>query len=226
MAAPAANELYLRQIEVGPMANFVYLIGDPEAKACVMVDPAWEVDRVVEQAKGDGMEVVGGLVTHWHPDHTNQIDRLLTTTKSKLHVNKNEETILQALVGRSEVVTRDHGDTLAIGRLSIRFLHTPGHTPGSQCFLLESTGKEGALVSGDTLFIGSCGRTDFPGGSPEEMYRSLEELAKLPGGTVLLPGHNYASRSVSTIKDERVNNPMMKFPSVDAFVAAHAGRRR
>ena len=226
MNASSETPVYLRQFQVGPMVNFVYLIGDKVAGKCVMVDPAWAVDQVVDLAEADGMEVIGGLVTHWHPDHTNQVERLLDRTKSKLHVHKAEKTILDKLASRTDVVAHDGGDVLEVGDLKIRFVHTPGHTPGSQCFLVELPDEGRALVSGDTLFIGACGRTDFPGSSPEDMYRSLAELAKLPDGTVLLPGHNYADRPVSTIKDERETNPMMLFPSVDAFVAAHRGRPR
>ena len=220
------NPIYLRQIKVGPMENFVYLLGDKHAGECVMVDPAWEVDRVVDLAEADGMKVTGGLVTHWHPDHTNQVERLLDRTRSKLHVHKLEKEILDKLAGRTDVVPHDGGDLMEVGDMKIRFVHTPGHTPGSQCFLVELPGDDKALVSGDTLFIGACGRTDFPGGSPEEMYRSLSELGKLPDGTVLLPGHDYADRPVSTIKEEREGNPMMLFPSMDDFVAAHRARRR
>lgn len=223
---PADSPVYLRQIKVGPMENFVYLLGDREAGKAVLVDPAWEVDQVVDLAEGEGIEITGGLVTHWHPDHTNQVERLLERTKSTLYVHEAEKTILDKLAGRSDVKAVRGGDTLEVGNLKIRFVHTPGHTPGSQCFLVELPGSDNALVSGDTLFIGACGRTDFPGGSPEEMYRSLQTLAKLPEGTVLLPGHDYADRPVSTIGDERATNPMMLFPSMDAFVAAHLARRR
>lgn len=229
MRAPTGLEhekVYLRQIEVGPMQNFVYLIGDKEKSQAVLVDPAWEVDPVLDFAESEGIEVVGGLVSHWHPDHTNQVERLLDRTKSKLHVNKHEDTLLERLAGRTDLVLRDAGDVLEVGDVKIRFLHTPGHTPGSQCFLVEIPDGEGALVSGDTLFVGACGRTDLPGGDPEVMFQSLETLKKLPDETVLLPGHDYADRPVSTIHDERETNPMLRFPSREAFVQAHLGRRR
>lgn len=218
--------IYLRQIEVGPMANFVYLIGDTDTRECVLVDPAWEVDQVVDLAEKDGYTVTGGLVTHWHPDHTNQVERLLERVKGKLYVHADEEEILAKLVGRSDVQKTVGGDVLDVGNVKVRFVHTPGHTPGSQCFLVHVPGDEAALVSGDTLFIGACGRTDFPKGSPEDMYRSLDRLKALPEGTVLLPGHNYSDRPVSTIKDEKDTNPMLRFPSMEAFVEAHRGRRR
>lgn len=218
--------IYLRQIEVGPMANFVYLIGDTDTRECVLVDPAWEVDKVVDLAERDGYTVTGGLVTHWHPDHTNQVERLLDRVKGKLYVHADEEEILSKLVGRSEIQKTVGGDVLDVGNVRIRFVHTPGHTPGSQCFLVQVPGDEAALVSGDTLFIGACGRTDFPKGSPEDMYRSLDRLKALPDNTVLLPGHNYADRPISTIKDERETNPMLLFPSMEEFVLAHVARRR
>lgn len=224
--AGADSKVYLRQVEVGPMQNFVYLIGDRERGQAVMVDPAWDVDRLVDLAAGDGMEIVGGLVSHWHPDHTNQVEQLLTKTKSKLHVHKAEKEILDKMAGRADVVTHTGGDVLEVGDVKIRFVHTPGHTPGSQCFLVEIPGGDGALVSGDTLFVGACGRTDFPGGSPEEMWRSLDMLKKLPDATLLLPGHDYGDRAISTIEHERDTNPMMLFPSMEAFVSAHLGRRR
>lgn len=218
--------IYLRQIEVGPMANFVYLIGDTNTRECVLVDPAWEVDQVVDLAEKDGYTVTGGLVTHWHPDHTNQVERLLERVKGKLYVHADEEEILSKLVGRSEVQKTVGGDVLEVGSVKIRFIHTPGHTPGSQCFLVQVPGDEAALVSGDTLFVGACGRTDFPKGSPEDMYRSLDRLKALPDKTVLLPGHNYADRPISTIKDEKETNPMLLFPSMEDFVQAHVARRR
>jgi hydroxyacylglutathione hydrolase len=114
----------------------------------------------------------------------------------------------------------DNHDTLAVGRLTLRFLHTPGHTPGSQCFLVDDR-----LVSGDTLFIGACGRTDLPGSDPSEMYYSLtQRLAALPDATVLYPGHNYGGPS-STIGDEKRDNPYMRVASLGDFLRAMGGGR-
>jgi len=114
----------------------------------------------------------------------------------------------------------DNHDTLPIGRLTLTFMHTPGHTPGSQCFLVD-----GRLVSGDTLFIGSCGRTDLPGSDPSEMYYSLtQRLAALPDDTVLLPGHNYGGPR-STIGNEKRRNPFMQFSSLADFLHTMGGGR-
>ena len=208
--------LYLKQIEVGPMENFVYLIGDRNKKECVMVDPAWEVPRVLDIAASDRMKVTGGLITHTHFDHTNGVEDLLKATEGKVYVHKNEAEFLKGMKSHIEKV--DSGYKLQVGDFEITFLHTPGHTPGSQCFLVNNR-----LVSGDTLFINACGRCDLPGGSPEQMYSSLERLSKLPDDVILLPGHNYAAESTSTIGREKQNNPYYQCRSLQDFLAFRMG---
>src|SRR5438034_1449274 len=192
------NAIYLKQMELGPMQNFVYLVGDPVARRCVVVDPAWEIDTIVDTAAADDMTIIGALVTHTHQDHVGGslaswgmpgriagVEELLARVKAKVYVHKAEREFLPGL--GSDLVKVDNHDTLRIGRFTLTFLHTPGHTPGSQCFLVDDR-----LVSGDTLFIGSCGRTDLPGSDPAEMYYSLtQRLGALPDGTLLFPGHNY-----------------------------------
>lgn len=222
-------DVYLRQMELGPMQNFVYLVGDPTTRECVVVDPAWEIDAIVGAAQGDGMTLTGALVTHTHQDHVGGsleawglpgrvpgVEELLGRVPLKVYVQRAEREFLRGL--GSDVVAVDNHDTLGVGRLTITFLHTPGHTPGSQCFLVD-----GRLVSGDTLFIGSCGRTDLPGSDPREMYYSLtQRLGALPDETVLLPGHNYGGRS-SSIGAEKSRNPFMRYPSLGAFLRAMGG---
>ncbi len=210
------SSLYLKQLEVGPMENFVYLIGDKNKRECVMIDPAWEVDTVLRKAKEDDMKVTGGLITHTHFDHCNGVKDLLEKTKSKIYVHKNESSFLKDV--QSDIVGVDSGYKLSVGDLTITFLHTPGHTPGSQCFLIENK-----LVSGDTLFIGACGRCDLPGGDPSQMYESLQRLAKLNEQTVLLPGHNYADTPTSTIGEEKKSNPYYQVHSLKDFLTRRMG---
>ncbi len=223
--------IYLRQMELGPMQNFVYLVGDPVTRECVVVDPAWEIDTIVETVQADGMTLTGALVTHTHQDHVGGsleswgmpgriagVEELLGRVKAKVYVHKAEGEFLKGF--GSDLVKVDNHDTLTIGRLTLTFMHTPGHTPGSQCFLVD-----GRLVSGDTLFIGSCGRTDLPGSDPSEMYHSLtQRLGALPDNTVLLPGHNYGGPA-STIGDERRQNPFMRFASLGDFLQMMGGGR-
>ncbi len=231
MFAMNANSLYVRQLELGPMQNFVYLVGDPVAHECVVVDPAWDIDAIIDTAAADDLRLVGALVTHTHQDHVGGsleswgmpgripgLEELLARAPMKVYVHKAEREFLPGL--GSDLVRVDNHDTLAVGRLTLTFLHTPGHTPGSQCFLVD-----GRLVSGDTLFIGSCGRTDLPGSDPAEMYYSLtQRLAALPDDTVLLPGHNYGGPA-STIGREKRSNPFMRFPSLADFLRTMGGGR-
>jgi hydroxyacylglutathione hydrolase len=218
--------IYIKQMELGPMQNFVYLVGDPVARECVVVDPAWEIDTIVNTAQADDMTIVGALVTHTHQDHVGGsleswgmpgripgVEELLGRVPAKVYVHKAEREFLRGF--GSDLVKVDNHDTLAVGRLTLTFMHTPGHTPGSQCFLVEDR-----LISGDTLFIGSCGRTDLPGSDPGQMYDSLtRRLGALPESTVLLPGHNYGGPS-STIGDEKRRNPFMQFTSLGQFLRA------
>ena len=224
MSAVSPDALYLKQMELGPMQNFAYLLGDPASRECVVVDPAWEIDAIVDTAAADGMRLVGALVTHTHQDHVGGsleawgmpgripgVEELLARVPLRVYVHRAEREFLTGL--GSDLVPVADQDTLAVGRLTVTFVHTPGHTPGSQCFLVD-----GRLVSGDTLFINACGRTDLPGSDPSAMYDSLtRRLAALPDDTVLLPGHNYGGTD-STIGAQKRSNPFMRFASLGDFL--------
>lgn len=226
-----AQGVYIKQLELGPMQNFVYLVGDPVERQCVVVDPAWEIDTIVDTAAAAGMTIAAALVTHTHQDHVGGslaswgmsgripgVEELLAKVSARVYVHKAEREFLPGL--GSDLVKVDNHDSLDVGRLRLTFLHTPGHTPGSQCFLID-----GRLISGDTLFIGSCGRTDLPGSDPSEMYYSLtQRLAALPDDTVLFPGHNYGGPA-STIGDEKRQNPFMRFSSLGDFLRVMGGGR-
>jgi glyoxylase-like metal-dependent hydrolase (beta-lactamase superfamily II) len=224
-----ANEekLYLRQAQIGPMANFIYLIGDPETHKAAVVDPAWDVGAILNFAQGEGYEIDKILVTHYHQDHLGGhmmgqsiqgAADLLNLIKAKVYVNKNEAEGTKRVAGLSDsdLVLVEAGDVFKIGNIDIKFLHTPGHTPGSQCFLVE-----GNLVSGDTLFVNSCGRVDLPGSDPEAMYYSLNQtLRNLEDSTVVYPGHAYAPESSTTIGEQKRSNMYMRFKNLDDFLMA------
>jgi hydroxyacylglutathione hydrolase len=199
------------------MANYVYFVGDSNTREVAVVDPAWDVDRIVEMAQESDLTITKILITHSHFDHINGVEALLNRTKAKVYINTAEAEFMKAVW--SDLVKVDSGDTTRVGDVDITFLHTPGHTPGSQCFLVQNH-----LISGDTLFIGACGRCDLPGSNPEDMYYSLtQRLAKLDDRTVVFPGHNYAARPYSTIADEKRFNPYLQFQSLQDFLRRGMG---
>ena len=218
------ERLYFKQIEMGPMQNFVYLIGSVESRKVAVVDAAWEIDKILRVAAEDDVEITHAFVTHTHPDHVGGrfagveiegVAELLAKCKAKVVVHKAEAEFLNVL-SPSDLIKAESGDTIDVGGVEIRLLHTPGHTPGSQCFLVENR-----IVSGDTLFIGSCGRVDLPGSDPEQMYYSLtQKLKALPDDTILFPGHNYSDTATSTIGEQKQSNPYLQFHSLNHFLSA------
>jgi hydroxyacylglutathione hydrolase len=218
------NRLYFKQIEIGPMQNYVYLLGSMETRKAAVVDAAWEIDTILKIAKQDEMEITHAFVTHTHPDHVGggfagmEIDgvtELLEKCKAKVVVHKAEAEFIKGL-SSSDMIKTDNGDKVDVGGVEVQLMHTPGHTPGSQCFLVDNR-----VISGDTLFIDACGRVDFPGGNPEQMYYSLtQKLMALPDDMILFPGHNYAPLKHATMGEQKKTNPYLKFSSLKQFLAA------
>jgi len=214
------------------MANFVYLIGDTDTHKAAVVDPAWDVDAILEFARKEGYEIDKILITHYHPDHlggsmmgtsVQGAAEMLERIKVKVYVDKAEAEGTKRVAGLSDsdLVVVEAGDVAKIGEIPVKFLHTPGHTPGSQCFLVE-----GNLISGDTLFVNSCGRVDLPGSDPEAMYYSLNHTLKnLDDATVVYPGHAYSSESSTTIANQKRHNMYMRFPTLDDFLDAMGASR-
>jgi glyoxylase-like metal-dependent hydrolase (beta-lactamase superfamily II) len=217
------GSFYLKQLLVGrevgkrsvvgrQMQNFVYLVGDRDSRECVAVDPAWDVEGVLDAARDDEMRVTGALCTHYHPDHVGGrlfgfgiegLAELLEKNPCKLHVHRLEGDGIRRVTGVSEsdLSRHDSGDKLRVGEIEIEWLHTPGHTPGSSCFRVKD-----ALIAGDTLFLQGCGRVDLPGGDREEMRRTLtERLASLPDTIVLYPGHAYGGEHAPLSEVRRIN---------------------
>ena len=224
------GDLYFRQEAVGEMANLAYLIGNRSTREALVVDPAWNVDALLDLAEADGMQVTGALVTHYHQDHVGGrifgldiegLPRLLERNPVKVHVHDVEADGVRRITGVSESDLERHtgGDVLELGPVRVRLLHTPGHTPGSQCFLIEEAGQPARLVSGDTLFLGSCGRVDLPGSDPEAMYHSLNgTLKRLADDTLVYPGHLYAPEASGTLGEQKRSNPTLRVASLDQFL--------
>jgi len=232
----STDRLYFRQLLSGrdfaagdviaqQMRNFAYLIGDRETGQAVMVDPAYAAGDLVDTLEADGMTLSGVLVTHHHPDHVGGsmmgftlkgLAELLERVSVPVHVNTHEAQWVSRVTGipMSDLTSHDHGDKVGVGAIDIELLHTPGHTPGRQCFLLD-----GRLVAGDTLFLDGCGRTDFPGGDVDEMFRSLHQLAKLSGDPTVFPGHWYSAEPSARLEDVKRNNYVYRASDLEQWRA-------
>ena len=201
----------------GQMANFVYAIGDRTTGEAVLVDPCYAVGELVARVERDGLKVTGALATHYHQDHVGGdlfghalqgVRELLTRCPCKVHVQREEVPWVKRVtgVGDGDLAAHHSGDVLMVGAIPITLIHTPGHTPGSQCFLVQNR-----LVAGDTLFLQGCGRTDFPGGDPKQLYRSLTQvLSQVPDDAVLFPGHAYDPRGQATMGSTRRSNTVFQ----------------
>jgi glyoxylase-like metal-dependent hydrolase (beta-lactamase superfamily II) len=229
------DRLYFRQLLSGTdfaaqdqmaqqMVNFVYLIGDTQTRECIIVDPAYAVHEIAEIVEADDMNLVGALGTHYHPDHVGGkmmgwniegISSLLERNEVPIHIQKSEMEWVTKTTGvsSSHLTAHEGGDVVQVGEIAITLLHTPGHTPGSQCFLVD-----GKLVSGDTLFLEGCGRTDLPGSNPEDMYDSLNMLATLPNDTIVYPGHRYSDPAFLAMGQVRETNYVFKPTSKEGWL--------
>ena len=231
------SQLYFRQLLAGrdfarddrlapQMVNFVYLIGDRETGEAIAVDPVRRVGELVELLDADGLRLTGVLATHWHPDHLGGdlmgypiegIRELVgrADVRAPVHVQASEAEWVKRATGvaDSDLVTHESGDVVEVGHVPIRLLHTPGHTPGSQCFVVD-----GKLVAGDTLFLDGCGRTDLPGGDADQMYESItQRLAVIPDDTMLYPGHLYSPEPFATLGETRRRNYVFRLPTLEQW---------
>ena len=217
------DDLYLEQIQVGPMENFIYLIGSKRTREVALIDPAWNVEGLLSHIQARDLKLSCVLVTHYHPDHVGGgmgghsiegLAELLEKESVKTFVNKHEAEGLKKVTGLSDIDMNevDSGDHLKIGDNDIEFLHTPGHTPGSQCFKVNNN-----LISGDTLFVQGCGRVDLPGSNSEDMFHSLRKLSDLPGDTIIYPGHNYGPKESETLEKVKEINSYLRIEELELW---------
>ncbi len=209
--------IYLKQLELGPMRNFIYLIGDPQTREAAVVDPGWEIPKILKAAEQDGYRLTKAFATHHHFDHTRGLDELLKAVDMPVYVHRADAPLVD--LPTSSITTLAGGETIQVGSVPISLIHTPGHTKGSQCLLVN-----GRLLSGDTLFIGSCGRCDFPDSSPNELYESLsKKLRPLKDDTILHPGHNYADVPTKPLGEEKQDNPFLGARTLEEFMRMVGG---
>ena len=235
------QQLYFRQLlsgrDVGTedqvarqMMNFIYLIGDRTTGEAVVIDPAYDPQGIINILEEDEMTLTGVLATHYHPDHVggdmmgfsiSGITDLLNLASVPIHVQNEEAELVDKVtgVGFDNLRTHSSGDKISVGSIEIELIHTPGHTPGSQCFLVENR-----LVAGDTLFLDGCGRTDLPGGDPRQMYESLTtRLAKVPDTATLFPGHLYSPKPSQSMGETRQHNYEFAPSTAEQWMAMFGG---
>ncbi len=198
------------------MRNYVYVVGDAAEHQALLVDPAYDPLALLGALEEQGLALAGVVLTHYHADHAGGVigeteipgtAALLEAVDVPVHIQRAERPWVEraAGLGAEVLVEHDSGDRLRVGGLSVELLHTPGHTPGSQCLLV---GDE--LLTGDTLFLRGCGRTDLPGGDPEELYESLlHRLGALGDETVVLCGHAYVESPSASLGELRRTNPVL-----------------
>lgn len=204
--------------EVGLLSNLNELIAAPNGD-CAVVDPAYEVDRLLREARDRNWRIRIILLTHTHHDHTDGAEEMVRATSATVYVGAGEAEAARTAAPSATIVPLVGGERIALGGETIEALATPGHTVAGTSYLVS-----GAVMTGDTLFVGGCGRTDFPGGDPHVLWKSLQRLAALPDETRVYPGHDYGETPTSTIGWERSSNPYLRCRSEEEFVALRTGK--
>jgi len=211
------TNVIIKQMEVGPMQNYVYFIGDRSTSEVAVVDPAWDIPFLRQEAEKDDLKIVAVFLTHGHYDHTDGVNELLALYDVPVYISENEAEIYLPEC-RNLTKTKNH-QKIKIGKVDIECIFTPGHTPGCQCFYVP-----GHLITGDTLFVDGCGRCDLPGGDPSAMYDSLYNvIGKLPDDTIIYPGHFYGRTQTATLKEQKKTNPFLASSSQKDFLSRRMG---
>jgi hydroxyacylglutathione hydrolase len=200
------------QIAVGQMANFTYIVADEENGEAAVIDPSWDLDKIIQRLKKNNWRAKYIINTHTHFDHVLGNEQMAELTGAKIVQHKNSKL-------EKDIAVSDE-DTIEIGSIRLRVLFTPGHSKDSICLLHDDQ----FIFTGDTLFVGNCGRVDLPGSDAKEMYDSLfNRLAKLDENLILYPGHNYGPTSVSTIGHEKKTNSVLQSRSKREFLELMTG---
>ena len=206
------ENVIFKQIEIGPMQNFAYFIGDQKTKQILVVDPGWDGEYISQEAKNNNFVIVGIFLTHGHPDHTGGMDDLLRLHDVPVYISAKEAFFY--MPRHKNVQKVEDGQRIKAGDLEFECILTPGHTPGCQCLRYKDI-----LITGDTLFVDGCGRCDLPGGSAKVMYNTLYNIImKLPDSITIYPGHAYGDALSSTLGSQKETNPYLQCKSEKEFL--------
>ncbi|OGQ05984.1 MAG: hypothetical protein A3F82_05350 [Deltaproteobacteria bacterium RIFCSPLOWO2_12_FULL_44_12] len=192
----------IKQIAVGPMANFSYLIVDTGTKKAAYVDPGFESEKVMAVATKEAWQIEKILLTHTHFDHIQELETAYQKLKVPVYVHGFEISAIEEMGVSVKAVATD--EIIKVGNLSVKCLHMPGHTPGMICYLVENH-----LITGDVLFVDGCGRVDLPGSSPEKMFETLKRLTQMPDDIIVYPGHDYGPKPTDTLGHQKKTNPYL-----------------
>ena len=193
------------------MQNFCYVVEDESTREAIIIDPSWDLDKIIQIIDEQNLNPKYIVNTHWHDDHTRGNEELAAEISVK--IVQHEASTLQ-----NDMIVKD-GDSIKFGCSELLVYHTPGHSKDSICLV-----GDGKIFSGDTLFVGNCGRIDLPGGSSRELYHSLlNVISNLDDGLIMYPGHDYGTSQTSTIGNEKMTNPVMQKISEDEFVMRMGG---
>lgn len=207
------SDILIQQYQIGPLDNFLYLLGDPVTKEMAIVDPAWDVPFLRREAERLGYTISKVFLTHGHPDHVNGLGEILSTHDIPVYMSRHEAPYYKPKgVQLTEI---ENGEALSVGNLTFDTIRTPGHTPGCQCFKYQNH-----MITGDAIFIDGCGRCDLPGGDPSAQYDTLYNIfMKLPDDTILYTGHNYGPKPTDTIGGQKKTNPYLQCSSKEEFLS-------
>ncbi len=202
----------IQQIEIGPMQNYGYLVVDSGSGQAAVIDPGWDTDLIGRELRRQKLTLSAVLLTHGHFDHVQEVQTLLDSGfQAPVYAHEAEKPLLREIEIPFSYV--QDGARIGLGSLEIRCLHTPGHSPGCQCFLLSPY-----LFTGDTLFIDHVGRMDLPGGSPAQMFASMGKIRALPDETIVFPGHRYHALKSDSLGNQKRTNPFLRAASLEEFL--------
>src|SRR3989344_1904837 len=196
--------MFFKQVNVGPMQNFSYIIGDEKSKEAAVVDAGWEADKLIDICNKKKLKITKIILTHSHYDHAQKVDELASKTNAIVYFHEDDFNEIRRIIKNPNI---------KIGKLKIKVIHTPGHTPGAICLLIENK-----LLTGDTLFVNAIGRTDLAGGDSLQLFESLQKLKKLDDKIEVYPGHDYGEIPFSTIGGEKKTNPYFKCDTKEQFL--------